>query len=71
VRACNKAESSRISCITGMNEERLTSRETYLLDEENYLLDSEGSYLMEEWAGERRRVRVEEGQLYLLGLKGI
>jgi hypothetical protein len=54
-----------------MNEERLTSRETYLLDEENYLLDSEGSYLMEEWAGERRRVRVEEGQLYLLGLKGI
>lgn len=46
VRNCNKGESSRIGSITGMNEDRLTSRETYLLDEENYLLDSEGSYLM-------------------------
>jgi hypothetical protein len=54
-----------------MNEDKLTSKETYLLDEDNYLLDSEGNYLLEEWRGERRRVRLEENQLYLLSLKGI
>jgi hypothetical protein len=30
-----------------MNADRITHRETYLLDEENYLLDSEGRYLLE------------------------
>lgn len=54
-----------------MNEDKLTSKETYLLDEDNYLLDSEGNYLLEEWGGQKRRVRLEEDQLYLLSLKGI
>jgi hypothetical protein len=57
--------------LTGVNEEKIGYRETYLLDEENYLLDSEGNYIVEEMDGQKQRIKIDSNMIYLLQLKGI
>ena len=71
VRNLRGREAACIGAVTGVNEEQLGARETYLVDEEGWLLDAEGQYLVEEREGAKKRIRVEENWLYLLQLQGI
>lgn len=71
IRNCSKPESDKLSVLTGNNQDKITYKETYLLDEETYLLDSEGNYLVEEFNSVKQRISIDNGLLYLLQVKGI
>lgn len=57
--------------LNGKNQDKITCKETYLLDEDNYLLDSEGTYLVEEVGTTKQRIKIDNDLVYLLELKGI